>query len=303
MDLASEPRNLPAAQQFPTPDVLPRRRPSFWRRFQRSPAGLLGLLLIVGFVLTAAFAPRLAPYEPSGLVAQPFAGPSRAHPFGTDNLGRDVFSGVVFGARVSLAVGVIATATSFTIGILVGSIAGYQRGRLDAVLMRLTEMFQVMPRFFLGLLLVAVTGPGLWKIILVIGILSWPALARLVRAQFLALREREFVEAARAMGFPTGVIIFREILPNALPPCIVVGSLDVAQAILLEASLSFFGLGDPNLISWGMMLNGAQAFLRTAWWVPLFPGLCIFLAVLGFNLFGDGLNDALNPRLRSRIRL
>ncbi len=180
--------------------------------------------------------------------------------------------------------------------------AGYREkgGPRFSILMRITELFQVLPRFFLALLIIALFGGGIDRVILVIGILSWPPTARLVRAEFLSLKQREFVEAARALGQSNLAISFREILPNALPPAIVTGSLDVAQAILLEASLSFFGLGDPNLVSWGGMLNSAQAFLRQAWWMSVFPGTAILLSVLAFNLFGDGVNDALNPRLKAK---
>lgn len=272
----------------------------FWFRYRRNTAAVLGLGVVFIFTLIALVAAWIAPHEPTALIARPFIPPGWLHLLGTDNLGRDVLSGVVYGARVSLAVGFLAAVTSTIIGVIVGAISGYQGGTADAIFMRLTELFQVLPRFFLALLIVALAGPGLGKIIFVIAILSWPPMARLVRAEFLSLREREYVEAARALGAPTVSIVFKQILPNALPPVIVTGSLDTAQAILLEAGLSFFGLGDPNLTSWGTLLNNALAFLRTAWWMPVFPGLAIFLTVLGFNLLGDGLNDALNPRLRSR---
>jgi len=165
------------------------------------------------------------------------------------------------------------------------------------VLMRITELFQTIPRFVLALLVVALFGRGLEKLVLVIGLLAWPQAARLVRGQFLAQKAAAYVDAARALGMSPARIIFSEVLPNVLAPVVVLGSLDVAQAILLEASLGFFGLGDPNLVSWGGMLNGAQAYLREAWWMSVFPGLGIALAVVGFNLIGDGLNDAINPRL------
>jgi len=283
-----------------TDRAVGRRLRVFWRRFSRSRSAVLGLGVVFFFTLVTLVATWVAPHDPTALIAQPFISPGPRYPLGTDNLGRDVLSGVVYGARVSLAVGFLAAATSTLIGVIVGAISGYLGGVTDALLMRLTELFQVLPRFFLALLVVALAGPGIGKIVFVIAILSWPPMARLVRAEFLSLREREFVEAARALGVATPTIIFRDILPNALPSVIVAGSLDIAQAILLEAGLSFFGLGDPNLTSWGGMLNNALAFLRTAWWMPTFPGLGIFLTVLGFNLLGDGLNDALNPRLRSR---
>lgn len=281
-----------------------RRRPlaDFWRRFSRNRAAAAGLAVIGGLVLVAALAGILATADPFKVSPQPFRPPSLAHPMGTDNLGRDIYSGVLHGARVSLLVGFLAAVTATGIGILVGALAGFYGGRVDAALMRLTELFQILPRFFLALVIVALFGQGIGKLILVIGLLSWPAAARLIRAEFLSLRTREFVEAARALGPSDLTIAVRHILPNAIPPAIVTGSLDVAQAILLEASLSFFGLGDPNLVSWGGMLNVAQPFLRRAWWMSAFPGIAIFATVIAFNLFGDGVNDAPNPRLRSRTR-
>jgi peptide/nickel transport system permease protein len=195
---------------------------------------------------------------------------------------------------------VSAAAAATTLGIAVGGLAGYYGGRVDALLMRTSELFQILPQFILALLIVALFGSGLEKVIFVIAILGWPLTARLVRAEFLSLKQREFVEAARALGTSDLGIGLRVLLPNALPPAIVAGSLGVAQAILLEAGLSFFGLGDPNRMSWGLMLNNAQGFLRRAWWMSLFPGAAIALAVLAFNLFGDGINDALNPRLEER---
>jgi peptide/nickel transport system permease protein len=253
------------------------------------------LLLLLA---AAVFADRVAPFGPFVMTAESFAPPGRAHPFGTDDLGRDVLSGVVHGARVSLLVGLLAAATSTTLGICVGALAGFQGGWLDAILMRASEFFQVLPRFFVALLVAAMLGAGVWNIILVIGFLGWPQVARLVRGEILTLRQREFVQASRAVGGVDARILLRHILPNALPPAVVAGSLDVGQAILLEASLSFLGIGDPNLASWGKMLNNAQRFLRTAWWMSLFPGLAIFITVLAVNLAGDGLNDALDPRQR-----
>jgi peptide/nickel transport system permease protein len=204
----------------------------------------------------------------------------------------------VYGARVSLTVGVLAAASSVVIGVVVGALSGFLGGAVDATLMRISEFFQTLPRFVLALIIVALFGAGLAKLILVIAILSWPQTARVVRASFLSLREAPFVDAARVGGMSTGAIILYEGLPNVLAPIVVTASLDVAAAILLEAGLGFFGLADPNLVSWGGMLNQAQQYLRQAWWMSLFPGLAISLVVLAFNVIGDGLNDALNPRLR-----
>jgi peptide/nickel transport system permease protein len=269
-----------------------------WHRFRRTRTGLVGLGLVGLLVIAALTAPALAPRDPHATSMIALAPPgSPGFPLGTDNLGRDMLSGVLWGSRVSLTVGVCAAATAVFLGVVIGAAAGYYAGWVDAVLSRTTELFQVIPRFVLALLVVALFGSGLWKLILVIGILSWPQAARLVRGQFLALRGAAYVDAARVLGLRNARIMFSEILPNVLAPVVVVASLDVAGAILLEASLGFFGLGDPNLISWGMMLNNAQAHLRQAWWMSVFPGLAISLAVLGFNLMGDGLNDAANPRL------
>jgi peptide/nickel transport system permease protein len=271
----------------------------FWRQFRRHRTGVFGLAVVVVLVLVALLAPWLAPTDPfttSRAALQPPGTPG--HLLGTDHLGRDVLSGVIWGARVSLIVGLAAAFTATVIGILVGAVAGYFGGWADELLMRVTELFQIIPRFVLALIVVAFFGSGLVNLILVIGILSWPQTARLVRSQFLRHRTLPYVDGARVVGMRAWRIIFVEILPNVLAPVIVVASLDIAQAILLEASLGFFGLGDPNLRSWGGMLNTAQQYVRIAWWMSVFPGLAISLAVLGFNLVGDGLNEATDPRLR-----
>jgi peptide/nickel transport system permease protein len=272
----------------------------FWRRFGRSRPGLVGLGLILLLGGSALGAPLLAPRDPLETSAAAFRSPGGEGILGTDNLGRDIWAGLLYGARVSLMVGVLSAGFAAVIGIAVGSVAGFVGGRVDAVLMRLSDLVQTIPQFFLALLIVALAGRGLWKIIGVLAILGWPLVARLVRAQFLSLREREFVEAARALGMSDLRIAAVVILPNAVQPAIVAASLGVAEAVLLESGLSFFGLGDPNLMSWGVMLQNAQGFLRRAWWMAVFPGLAIFAAVLAFNLFGDGLNDALDPQLRQR---
>ncbi|MBI3292034.1 MAG: ABC transporter permease [Elusimicrobia bacterium] len=259
--------------------------------------GILGVLAVV-----AIFADALAPAGPFQVSTGSLIAPGRSHPFGTDDLGRDVFSGVIYGARVSLLVGFAAAATSTLLGVVIGALAGFYGGWMDGTLMRTTEFFQVVPRFFLALLVVAMLGQGIWKVALVIGILGWPPVARLVRGEVLSLKDREFVQASRAIGGISTRILGQHILPNAIPPAIVVGSLDVGQAILLEAGLSFLGVGDPNFVSWGKMLNNAQRFLRTAWWMSLFPGLAVFVTVLAVNLVGGGLNDALNPRLRRNFK-
>ncbi len=260
---------------------------------------LLALGLVAACIILAVLAPVFAPFDPFRGGADALRAPATGgHVMGTDHLGRDILSELIFGARVSLAVGISAALSAVLLGIVVGSTAGFFGGWVDGLLMRIAEFFQTLPRFVLALVIVAFFGGGIVKLILVIAVLSWPQIARLVRAQILSLREATFVEAARLSGMNAGRIIVAEILPNALAPVIVAGSLDIASAILLEASLSFFGLGDANLVSWGGMLNVAQPYLRQAWWMALFPGLAISVVVLAFNVLGDALNDALNPRLQ-----
>ena len=271
-----------------------------WQQFRRNRAAELSLYLIIGIVLAAALAYQLSPYDPFALGDETLIAPRGDHWMGTDDLGRDTLSRVIHGSRVPLLVGFLATAASMALGILIGSLSGYFGGRTDVILMRVTEYVLVVPRFFLALLVVAMLGTGIEKIILVIGILGWPEVARVVRAQFLTFREREFVIAARAIGASHAKVIFREILPNAIPPAVVVASILVARAILLEAGLSFLGLGDPNLISWGSLLSEAQERISASVWLALFPGLAISLLVLCINLFGDGINDVLNPKLRKK---
>jgi peptide/nickel transport system permease protein len=274
-----------------------RRLRDTWLRYCRNRLALIGLALLLATVLMALFAPIMFPEGPFKIIGGRFVPPSAAHWLGTDHLGRDVLAGVLYGARAAFMVGFLSMFMALLIGIVVGALAGYYGGWIDDVLMRITEIFQVMPRFFLALLVVAIFGADIWGIIFVIGILNWAEIARLLRAEYLTLRERPFVTAARAYGAPNLQIILVEILPNASSPIIVAASLQVASAVLLEASLSFLGVGDPNVMSWGTMLNSAQQFLRLAWWNATFPGLAICLMTLGIALISDGLNDALNPRL------
>ena len=285
-----------ASHSGPTP--ASRRPASFLDRFKRNPAADTGALILLALIVAAALAGPLGGAPPQSMAASPLSPPGPGHPFGTDDLGRDIWSGVLYGARVSLLVGILAALTSGVLGVLVGATAGYYGGGVDELLMRITEFFLVIPAFLLAMVLVAVLHPSLWTIIAAIGILGWPGTARLVRAEFLTMKEREFVTAARAVGHSPARIIFQQILPNTAPPVIVNTSLGVGAAILTEAGLSFLGLGDPNLISWGLLLRNSREFLRLAWWMPTFPGLAIFVTVLSLNLVGDGLNDALNPRLR-----
>jgi peptide/nickel transport system permease protein len=271
-----------------------------WSRFRQNRLSLLGLVIVTFVVAVGIAGPLVAPWGPFELVGARLLPPQSQHLFGTDHLGRDVLSGVLYGTRTSLQVGFLSVALSVLLGLTIGAISGYFGRRLDDLLMRVTEIFQVMPRFFLALVIVAMFGADLWGTIFVIGILSWAEIARLVRAEFLTLRDRPFVMAARAYGASNAQIIFREILPNALTTVIVAASLQVPSAILLEASLSFIGAGDPNVMSWGRMLNNAQQFMRQAWWVATFPGLAISITAMGLALMADGINDFLNPRLQEK---
>jgi peptide/nickel transport system permease protein len=269
-------------------------------RFRQNRLALIGLGIMIVVVLAGLSAPLIAPYGPFELVGPRLAPPQAQYLFGTDHLGRDVFSGILFGARTSLEVGFLSVVLSLALGLAIGSVAGYYGRRLDELLMRVTEVFQVMPRFFLALVIVALFGADLTGTIFVIGILSWSEIARLVRAEFFTLRDRPFVMAARVYGASDTWIIFREILPNALTAVIVAASLQIPSAILLEASLSFIGAGDPNVTSWGRMLNTAQQYMRQAWWVAAFPGLALSITAISLALMADGINDFLNPRLREK---
>lgn len=277
-----------------------RARDGFWFRFRRQPGALFGIAVLLLLLCMALFAVVIAPGDPFSTSRQVFLPPSASHPFGTDDLGRDLFRSVIHGARASLLVGVVTTIIATLIGVLVGAFAGYFGGFVDDVLMRLTELFQVVPRFFLVLIAVALFGSGIRLIILLLGLTYWPGAARLLRGQILSLRNREHVVAARAIGVREPVILVRHVLPLALPPIITLAALTVGGAILIEAGLSFLGLGDRNVVSWGALLNDAQQFVRRAWWLSAFPGLAITLTVLGMNLLADGLNEAWNPRLSRR---
>jgi len=264
----------------------------------RGVGGAVGLGLTLALVIVAAFAGAIAPLDPFASVAPPLSPPSRAHALGTDDLGRDLLAGIVHGARTSLLVVLSVTLLASVIGVAIGAVAGYRGGSTDDVLMRLTEFVQVVPRFFLAVLVIALFGPGLDRLVLVLGLTSWSAIARVVRAETLSLARREFVEAAHALGAPAARVLARHVLPNALPAAVVVVSVNAGTVILMEAGLGFIGLGDPHAISWGYLANNAQRFLRVAWWMALFPGAAIALAVLGLNLLGDGLNDVIDPRTR-----
>ena len=268
-----------------------------WGAFSQNRAVPIAGSILLVLILLVLFAPLLAPYDPYALGSgSRLGGHSFRNIMGADNLGRDVFSRILWGGRVSIFVGFSAAFATTFLGLLVGTISGYLGGWVDDILMRLTETFMVIPRFFLALIIVAFFGASIWNIIFAISILTWPVTARLVRSEFLTLRTRQFVDAAHVIGTKRSTIIFREILPNAIGVVVVNASLLTAQAMLLEAGLSYLGLGDPSLVTWGRMLYEAQPFLRQAWWMAVYPGLGIFLSVLTLNLLGDGLNDVLNPR-------
>jgi peptide/nickel transport system permease protein len=268
-------------------------------RFLRHKPAVLGLLLLLLVVAAAVLAPVLYPVSPFELVGKPFQPPFGAYLFGTDMLGRDLTAGVLHGARTTLLVGFVATVIAVLVGVTVGGLAGYFGGRTDSLLMRLTEIFQTIPFFLFAILIVAVMTPSIGSVVFAIAAVSWPPMARLVRGEFMALRNREFVQACLLMGMSNRRIILLHILPNALSAIIVTGSLMVATAILIESGLSFLGLTDANTISWGFIIGSGRSALRTAWWICAIPGIAILLTVMAINLVGDGLNDALNPRLKS----
>lgn len=254
------------------------------RRTGRLGAGLLILVLLV-----ALLAPLLAPWDPAALTGPSLGPPSAAHPLGTDAIGRDLLSAIIYGARTSLLIAVSVGALTLAIGGALGLASGYLGRPVDDIIMRGTELFQVVPRFFLAVTVIALFGPGLDRIIGVLALTSWPLLARVVRAEVLTLKHREFVRAAEAIGASRWRIVWRRILPNALPAALVVLGLLLGQVLLIESSLGFIGLGDPNVVSWGGLAGQATGYLRVAWWLPLFPGLAIAITVLGFNLLADGM--------------
>ena len=273
----------------------------FWKRYQRNRAAVFGLTILISILLMASTAQLFYPEDPFRLVGKPLSGPfENGFLLGSDSLGRDVASGIVHGAKTSLLIGLIATLVSVFIGIFFGAFAGYFGGRVDDLLMRVTEIFQTIPSFIFAILLVAIMKPSIISIVIAIAVVSWPGVARLVRGEFLSLKNREFVQACHTLGMGDLRVILREILPNCLSPIIVIGSLMVATAILIESGLAFLGLGDPNIMSWGFQIGAGRTMLRSAWWVCTFPGVAILVTVLAINLIGEGLNDALNPRLKER---
>lgn len=264
----------------------------------QNPLARWGLMIISSILLLALLAPLIAPYDPDAInVKAILLAPSAEHWMGTDGLGRDVFSRMLFGARISLLVGFVAVGIATIIGVILGAIAGFYRGWVDVIIMRLVDVMLSIPTFFLILAVIAFLNPSIWNIMIVIGLTSWMGVTRLVRAEFLSLREREFVLSARTMGAGDLRLIFLHLLPNSLTPIIVSTVLGIASAVLVESGLSFLGLGvQPPQASWGNILTDGKEYIQFAWWLSLFPGLAILLTVLGYNLLGEGLRDALDPR-------
>jgi peptide/nickel transport system permease protein len=276
------------------------RQREFWARLKRNRMAMTGLGLVLGLFVVSIFAPWLAPYDPNHIdLKQVLMAPSQAHLLGTDTLGRDVLSRIIYGSRVSLKVGFVAVGLATLIGLLVGALAGYYGGWVDSALMRLVDLMLCFPAFFLILAVIAVLEPSIWNIMAVIGLTSWMGVARLVRAELLSLREREFVTAARALGAGDTRLILRHMLPNALAPVMVSATLGVAGAILTESALSFLGLGvQPPTPSWGNILTAGKDNIEIAWWLSVFPGLAILVTVMSYNLLGEGIREAIDPRLK-----
>jgi peptide/nickel transport system permease protein len=273
------------------------------RHFKKSKIALAGLVILVLLYLIALLAPLLAPYDPIAqrdIVTTSYLKPSIAHWLGTDRFGRDILSRILYGARISLSIGFVATLISVTLGTVLGALAGFFGGKIDGLIMRFTDMVLAFPRLILLIMIVALFSPSVAVIITVLGLTQWPNTTRIVRGDVLSLREREFIQAAHALGMGKARIIFRHLIPNVLAPVIVTATLGIGNTIVLEAGLSFLGLGvQPPIPSWGNMVADGRDNLLGAWWVATFPGLIIVLTVLAFNLVGDGLRDALDPRLRS----
>lgn len=273
-----------------------------WSVFRRSGLAVFGLGLLLVIVVVSLIGPLVYSVDPFDIVWAPFTEPGveASVPFGTDQLGRDILAGLIYGGKATLLVGISAALITVIIGISVGAMAGFYGGLADNILMRVTEFFQVLPPLLFAMVLVTLFTPSLPIVAIAIGIVSWPATARLARAEFIRIRNLEYVNAARSIGSKNNRIIWRVILPNALPPLIVSSTLSIGVAILFEAGLSFLGLSDPNIMSWGLMIGSGREYILDAWWVVTLPGAMIFLTVLSVSLVGDGLNDAFNPKLRDR---
>ncbi len=267
-----------------------------------SPSLIIGLALLMLIIIAAIFAPALTGTDPLDIVGTPFLWPGQdyAFPLGTDMMGRDILAGIIFGARTSLQIGLLAGVLASLGGLIIGAIAGYFGGWIDDVLMRITEVFQTMPSLLFTIVLVVVLQPNVASIVLGLAITNWPQVARLVRADAIRLRHSDFVQASVGLGMSDAGIIVTHILPNVLPSAIVMISILAGNAILTEAVLAFLGLGDPNVVSWGSMIGSGREALRTAWYMTALPGAAVFIAVISLNLLGNGLNDSLNPRTRRR---
>jgi peptide/nickel transport system permease protein len=270
------------------------------RQFTRSPAGMAGALVLLMLILVTLFGPSLYGIDPLDIAGMPFTPPGADAWLGTDYLGRDILAGLIHGGRATLTVGGTAALITIAIGVTVGALSGFFGGAVDTALVKLTEFFQILPPLLFAMVLVTLFGQTLTTITIAIGVVSWPTAARLTRAEFLRLRNLDFVKASRAAGAGNGHLILRVVLPNALPPIIVSATLAIGVAILFEGGLSFLGLGDPNTMSWGLMIGQNRNYVLDSWWTVTFPGAAIFIAVLAISLIGDGINDAINPRLRKR---
>ncbi len=262
---------------------------------------IFGLLIVSMFALLAIMAAVISPYDPNDInVENSFLAPSLKHLFGTDQLGRDIFSRIIFGGRISLTIGFVAVGIAVLIGSLLGAVAGYYGGKVDSFIMRIVDMMLCFPTFFLILSVIAILGPNIYNIMIIIGLTSWMGVARLIRAEILSLKERDFVQAAKVIGASDLRIITKHLIPNALTPVLVSATLGIGGAILTESGLSFLGLGvQPPTPSWGNILMDGKATMDVAWWITIFPGLVILVTVLGYNLLGEGLRDMFNPRLKT----
>ena len=273
---------------------------TFWEMFYKNKLALAGSAIVAALFIVSVFAPWISPYDPGAIdLKHVLAPPSAEHWFGTDQLGRDVLSRMIWGARISLKVGFVATGLAILIGMLLGAIAGYYGGWIDTLIMRFVDIMLCFPSFFLILAVIAFLEPSIWNIMLVIGLTGWMGVTRLVRADFISLRERDFVRAARAVGAGDARIIFLHILPNAMASILVAATLGIAGAILTESALSFLGIGvQPPTQSWGNILTAGKDNIDIAWWLSLYPGLAILITVVGYNLLGEGIRDASDPRLK-----
>ena len=300
MSALSAPPPAPASSAV-APEVLSPSREA-WRVFRRNKAAMFGLALLGAVLALMALGPLLWPVAPFEIVGRPFTPPfeDATLPLGSDYLGRDILAGMVVGGRATLAVGLAAAAITVSIGLTVGALAGYFGGWVDETLSRFTEIFQVMPSLLFAMVLMTLFDPSLGTAVLAIGMVTWTSTARLARAEFMRLKQLDYVRSARAIGARDRRLIWQTILPNALPPIIVSATLATGSAILFEAGLSFLGLSDPNVMSWGLMIGSNRKYVLDAWWAVTFPGFAIFLTVLGVSLVGDGLNDALNPKMHLR---